>query len=201
MKLPMDTNASLSFTRHPGAESRRYELRPKNAAPVYVRHGAPDGWSLPQGYEPRFTLFQDPAGTTPLAVVVRCDGRHLVVLTPDNKPLADLRLPPKNKRWRPTYEIHLPDGRVLRGREGTVPSLIWSALLAPFLLLYLAALFFSDSAAGTFTAPLRTSWRQQGQSFGRAELIETARGRFQARGAGLDHRVAYAQPVAKHWKP
>ncbi|OKI00239.1 hypothetical protein A6A06_24150 [Streptomyces sp. CB02923] len=189
---------TLAFTRHP--DPKDYELRPRGAAPVHVRRGAPDGRPLPQGCKPRFTLAADPAGAEPLAVVVRTDGGRLAVLTPDHRHLAELRLPPRKKRWRPTYEIGLPDGTELRGREGTVPSLLLCLVLLPFVLLMLAAMALSDSPAGTTTAPLRTAWKRPGELFGRAALTETARGRFRARGDGLDHRVAYAQAVAKYWE-
>ena len=69
------------------------------------------------------------------------------MLTPDHEHLAELRLPPKKKPWRPAYEIHLPDGTVLRGREGTVPSLLLCLVMLPFVLLYLVALALSDSPA------------------------------------------------------
>ncbi|MGG2464009.1 hypothetical protein ACO0M4_30205 [Streptomyces sp. RGM 3693] len=189
---------TLVFTRHPDA--KRYELRPRGAAAVHVLRGAPDGRPLPQGHKPRFTLAADPAGTSPLAVIARKDGGRLAVLTPDHKHLAELRLPPRKKRWRPTYEIHLPDGTVLRGREGTAPSLLLCLVLLPVVLLYLVALALSDSPAGTTTAPLRTAWKQPGKPFSRAALTESARGRFRLRGDGLDHRVAYAQAVAKYWE-
>ncbi|WP_411134719.1 hypothetical protein [Streptomyces sp. C10] len=189
---------TLTFTRHP--DGKRYELRPRGAAPVHVRRGAPDGRPLPKGCKPRFTLAEDPAGASPLAVVVRQDGGRLAVLTPDHEHLAELHLPPRKKRWRPSYEIHLPDGTVLRGREGTVPSLLLCLVVLPFVLLYLVALAFSDSPAGATTAPLRTAWKRPGALFGRAALTESARGRFRVRGDRLDHRVAYAQAVAKYWE-
>ncbi|MGW2393996.1 hypothetical protein ACWCYK_31560 [Streptomyces lydicamycinicus] len=188
---------SLTFTRHP--EDKRYELRPRGDAPVHVHRGAPDGRPLPNGCKPRFTLAADPVGASPLAVVVRQDGGRLAVLTPDHQHLAELRLPPSKKRWRPSYEIHLPDGTVLRGREGTVPSLLLCLVVLPFVLLYLVALAFSDSPAGVFTAPLRTAWKRPGALFGRAALTESAGGRFRVQGDRLDHRVAYAQAVAKYW--
>ncbi|MFD7662357.1 hypothetical protein [Streptomyces sp. NPDC059788] len=123
------------------------------------------------------------------------------MLGPDGEQqLAELRMPPRKKRWRPVYEIRLPDGTVLRGREGTVPSLLLCLVLLPFVLLYLVALTLSDSPAGTATAPLRTAWKRPGGRFGRAALTESARGRFRVRGAGLDRRVAYAQAVAKYWE-
>ncbi|MFI0259032.1 hypothetical protein ACH4OW_08355 [Streptomyces sp. NPDC017056] len=116
--------------------------------------------------------------------------------------MAELRLPARKKRWRAACEIRLPDGTVLRGREGTVPSLILYALLLPFVLAYLVALTLSDSPADAVNAPLRTAWKRPGEVFGRAALTESARGRFRVRGggAGLDHRVAYAQAVAKYWE-
>ncbi|MGW1789421.1 hypothetical protein ACWCO0_10435 [Streptomyces tubercidicus] len=189
---------ALTFTRHPGA--KHYELRPRGSAPVHVRRGAPNGRPLPDGYKPRFTLATDSAGTSPLAVVVRRDGGHLAVLTPDHEHLAELRLPPRKKRWRPACEIHLPDGTVLCGRAGTVPSLLLCLVLLPFVLLYLAALVVSDSPAATITAPLRTAWKRPGELFGRAALTESVRGRFRVRGDRVDRRVAYAQAVAKYWE-
>ncbi|MFH9420041.1 hypothetical protein [Streptomyces sp. NPDC017529] len=82
------------------------------------------------------------------------------------------------------------------------PSLILCVVLLPFVLLYLVALALSDSPAGTAAAPLRTAWKHPGGLFGRAALTESARGRFRVRGGGLglDHRVAYAQAVAKYWE-
>ncbi|GGX48613.1 hypothetical protein [Streptomyces noursei] len=189
---------TLVFTRHPDA--KRYELRPRGSAAVHVLRGAPDGRPLPQGYKPRFTLAADRAGASPLAVIVRTDGGRLAVLTPDHEQLAELRLPPRKKRWRPAYEILLPDGTVLRGREGTVPSLLLCLVLLPLTLLYLVALALSDSPAGAATAPLRTAWKRPGMPLGRAALAESARGRFRVGGDGLDHRVAYAQAVAKYWE-
>ncbi|MEV6563509.1 hypothetical protein [Streptomyces kronopolitis] len=189
---------TLAFTRH--LDGKRYELRPRGSAPVHVRRGAPDGRPLPEGCKPRFVLAADPAGGSPLAVVVRKDGGHLAVLTPDHEHLAELRLPPKKKRWRPVYEIHLPDRTVLRGREGTVPSLLLCLVMLPFVLLYLVALALSDSPADTTTAPLRTTWKRPGELFGRAALTESARGRFRVPGDRLDHRVAYAQAAAKYWE-
>ncbi|GFE21148.1 hypothetical protein ACFVJW_27200 [Streptomyces libani] len=189
---------TLTFTRH--RDDKRDELRPRGAAPVHVRRGAPNGRPLPEGWKPRFTLADDPAGASPLAVVVQQGGGHLAVLTPNHEHLAELHLPPREKRWRPSYEIHLPDGTVLRGREGTMPSQLLCLVQLPFVLLYLVALAFSDSPAGTFTAPLRTAWKRPGALFGRATLTESARGRFRVRGDRLDHRVAYAQAVAKYWE-
>ncbi|MFE7544698.1 hypothetical protein [Streptomyces platensis] len=187
-----------TFTRHTTDEHD--ELRPRGSAPVHVRRGAPEGRPLPEGCKPRFTLAADPDGVSPLVVVVRKDGGRLAVVTPDHVHLAELRLPPRNKRWRPTHEIHLPDGTVLRGREGTVPSLVLWLVKLPFALLYLVALALSDSPAEDSTAPLRTAWKRPGTLFGRAALTESARGRFRVRGDGLDHRVAYAQAVAKYWE-
>ncbi|MGW9044857.1 hypothetical protein ACWGQL_20190 [Streptomyces lydicus] len=189
---------TLAFTRH--LDGKRYELRPRGSAPVHVRRGAPDGRPLPEGCKPRFVLAADPAGGSPLAVVVRKDGGRLAVLTPDHEHLAELRLPPKKKRWRPVYEIHLPDGTVLRGREGTVPSLLLCLVMLPFVLLYLVALALSDSPADAITAPLRTAWKRPGELFGRAALTESARGRFRVPDDRLDHRVAYAQAAAKYWE-
>ncbi|MFC9881616.1 hypothetical protein ACFVJW_18775 [Streptomyces libani] len=189
---------TLAFTRH--LDGKRYELRPRGSAAVHVRRGAPDGRPLPEGCKPRFFLAADPAGGSPLAVVVRKDGGRLAVLTPDHEHLAELRLPPKKKRWRPVYEIHLPDGTVLRGREGTVPSLLLCLVMLPFVLLYLVALTLSDSPADATTAPLRTVWKRPGELFGRAALIESARGRFRVPDDRLDHRVAYAQAAAKYWE-
>ncbi|MFH8344739.1 hypothetical protein [Streptomyces sp. NPDC018045] len=189
---------TLAFTRHP--DPKNYELRPRGADPVHVRRGAPDGYSLPKGCKPRFTLAADPAGAAPLAVVVRTDGGRLAVLTPDHQHLAELRLPPRKKRWRPAYEIHLPDGTTLRGREGTVPSLLLCLVLLPFVLIYQVGLAVSDHPIDEIGSPLRTAWKRPGGLFGRAALTESARGRFRARGDSLDHRVAYAQAVAKYWE-
>ncbi|MFE7314282.1 hypothetical protein ACFU7T_14555 [Streptomyces sp. NPDC057555] len=189
---------TLVFTRH--TDAKRYELRPRGAATVHVLRGVPDGHLLPQGYKPRFTLAANPAGTSPLAVIARKNDGRLAVLTPDHEHLAELHLPPRKKRWRPPYEIHLPDGIVLRGQQGTAPSLLLCLVLLPFTLLYMAALALSDAPAGTTTAPLRTAWKQPGKPFSRATLTESARGRFRAGGEGLDHRVAYAQAVAKYWE-
>lgn len=189
---------TLVFTRH--TDTKCYELRPRGAAAVYVLRGVPDSHLVPQGHKPRFTLAADPAGTSPLAVIARKNGGGLVVLTPDHEQLAELRLPPRKKRWRRTYEIHLPHGIALRGREGTVPSLLLCLALLPLTLLYMVALTLSDSPAGTTTAPLRTAWKQSGKPFSRAALSESARGRFRIGREGLDQRVAYAQAVAKYWE-
>jgi len=189
---------TLSFTRDP--DSRRYTLRPRGSAPLHVRRGAPDGRPLPEGCKPRFTVAADAAGASPLAVVVRTGDRRLAVLTPGHEPLAELRLPPRKKRWRPRYEIHLPDGTVLHGREGTVPSLLLCLVLLPLVLLYLAGLAVSDMTADSLGVPLRTAWKRRGVFFGRAAMTESVRGRFRVRGDGLDHRVAYAQAVAKYWQ-
>ncbi|MGW5942845.1 hypothetical protein ACWIG3_02825 [Streptomyces celluloflavus] len=189
---------TLTFTRHPDA--KRYELRPRDAAAVHVHHGAPNGHPLPDGCKPRFTLAADPAGAEPLAVIVRQDGGHLAVLTPDHEHLAELRLPPRKKRRRPTYEIHLPDGTVLRGRGGTVPSLLLWLVLLPFVLLHLVGMALSDVPFDGIGSPLRTAWKRPGKPFSRAALTESARGRFRVPGDGLDHRVAYAQAVAKYWE-
>ncbi|MER6839917.1 hypothetical protein [Streptomyces platensis] len=70
----------------------------------------------------------------------------------------ELRLPPRKKRWRPAHEIHPPDGTVLRGREGTVPSLVLCLVMLPFVLLYLVALALSASPGDVPTDPLRTAW-------------------------------------------
>ncbi|GAA3189391.1 MULTISPECIES: hypothetical protein [Streptomyces] len=186
------------FTRHTAAA--RHELRPRGAAAVHVRRGAPGGRPLPEGGKPRFSLSADAAGEEPLAVVVRqADGR-LAVLTPDHEPLAELRLPPRKKRWRPAYEIHLPDGTVLLGREGTVPSLLLCLALLPLVLLYQVGLALSDLPSDDIGSPLRTAWKQPGKLLGRAPLTESARGRFRVRDDRLDHRVAYAQAVAKYWE-
>ncbi|WP_330317381.1 hypothetical protein OG301_18510 [Streptomyces platensis] len=188
-----------TFTRH--TTDKHDELRSRGSAPVHVRRGAPEGRPLPEGCKPRFTLAADPDGVSPLVVVVRKNGGCLAVLTPDHEHLAELRLPPRKKRWRPAHEIHLPDGTVLRGREGTVPSLLLWLVTLPFALLYLVALALSDSPpSGASTAPFRTSWKRPGKLCGRAALTESARGRFRVRGDGLDHRVAYAQAVAKYWE-
>ncbi|MFB6437900.1 hypothetical protein ACFCVY_14165 [Streptomyces sp. NPDC056411] len=189
---------TLTFTRD--RDPKRYELRPRGSAPVHVRRGAPDGRALPEGCKARFTLAADPAGASPLAVVVRKDGGHLAVLTPDHAHLAELRLPPRKKRWRPAYEIRLPDGTVLRGREGTVPSLLLCLVILPFALVYQVGLALTDLPTDDITAPLRTAWKRPGELFGRATLTESVRGRFRVRGDRLDHRVAYAQAVAKYWE-
>ncbi|MFF4604344.1 hypothetical protein ACFY12_16660 [Streptomyces sp. NPDC001339] len=190
---------TLTFTRHPDA--KRYELRPRGAAPVHVHRGAPNGHPLPDGCKPRFTLAADPAGAEPLAVVVRGEhGGRLAVLTPDHEHLAELLLPPRKKRWRPVCEILLPDGTVLRGREGTVPSLLLWLVLLPFVLLYLVGLALSDVPFDGIGSPLRTAWKRPGRLVGRAALTESVRGRFRVRGDRLDHRVAYAQAVAKYWE-
>ncbi|RNG33484.1 hypothetical protein [Streptomyces botrytidirepellens] len=189
---------TLTFTRD--LDSKRYILRPRGSDPLHVRRGAPDGRPLPEGYKPRFTIAADAGGGPPLAVVVRKGDRRLAVLTPEHELLAELRLPPRKKRWRRLYEIHLPDGTVLHGREGTVPSLLLCLLLLPLALLYLVGLAVSDMDAPDFSAPLRTAWKRQGASFGRVAMTESVRGRFRVRDDGLDHRVAYAQAVAKYWK-
>ncbi|MFD7506268.1 hypothetical protein [Streptomyces sp. NPDC059850] len=189
---------TLTFTR--ASDSQRYELRPRGSAPLHVRRGVPDGFPLPEGCEPRFTLAADPAGAAPLAVVVRNGERRLAVLTPDHEPLAELRLPPRKKQWRPLNEIHLPDGTVLHGREGTVPSLLLCLVLLPLVLVYFVVLALSDMPADSLDAPLRTAWKRRGVRFGRAAMTESARGRFRVRGGGIDHRVAYAQAVAKYWR-
>jgi hypothetical protein len=189
---------TLTFTRDP--DSKRYTLCPRGCAPLHVRRGAPDGRPLPEGCKPRFVIAADPAGASPLAVVVRKGDRRLAVLTPDHETLAELCLPPRKKRWRRRYEIHLPDGTVLHGREGTVPSLLLCVVLLPLALLYLVGLALSDMPAASIGAPLRTAWKRQGAFFGRAAMTESVRGRFRVRDDGLDHRVAYAQAVAKYWK-
>lgn len=189
---------TLTFTRAP--DSKRYTLRPRGSEPLHVRRGAPDGFSLPEGCKPRFTIAADAAGASPLAVVVWKGDRCLAVLTPGHEPLAELRLPPRKKRWRPRYEIHLPDGTVLHGREGTVPSLLLCLVLLPLVLVYLAGLALSDMPAASIGAPLRTAWKRQGGLFGRTVMTESVRGRFRVRGDEVDHRVAYAQAVAKYWK-
>ncbi|MFI0818110.1 hypothetical protein ACH4TX_16770 [Streptomyces sp. NPDC021098] len=189
---------SLTFTRAPGP--KRYTLRPRGSDPLHVRRGAPDGRPLPEGHKPRFTIAADAAGAAPLAVVVRKGDRRLAVLTPEHELLAELCLPPRKKRWRPRYEIHLPDGTVLHGREGTVPSLLLCLVLLPLALLYAAGLAVSDMDAPDFSAPLRTAWKRQGAVFGRVAMTESVRGRFRVRGDVLDHRVACAQAVAKYWK-
>ncbi|WP_030662706.1 hypothetical protein [Streptomyces rimosus] len=189
---------ALTFTRHPGPKG--YELRPRRSDPVHVRRGVPDDWRLPAGCKPRFTLAADASGASPLAVVVRAEGGRLAVLTPEGEEVAELRLPSRKKRWRPAYEVRLADGEVLRGREGTVPSLVLWLVLLPFALLYLVALALSDSPAGAALAPLRTAWKRPGDVFGRAALKESARGRFRVREDLLDRRVAYAQAVAKYWE-
>ncbi|WP_368396482.1 hypothetical protein [Streptomyces sclerotialus] len=114
--------------------------------------------------------------------------------------MAELRLPPRKKRWRPLCEIHLPDGTVLHGREGTVPSLLLCLALLPLVLLWQVGLALADLPADDIGAPLRTAWKRQGALFGRSAMTESARGRFRARGDRLDHRVAHAQAVAKCWK-
>ncbi|BCK70164.1 hypothetical protein Srufu_041170 [Streptomyces libani subsp. rufus] len=189
---------TLAFTRH--RDGKRYELRPRGSAPVHVRRGAPNDRPLPKGCKPRFFLATDPADGSPLAVVVRRDDGHLAVLTPDHEHLAELRLPPREMRWRPAYEIHLPDGTVLRGREGTVPSLLLCLVMLPLVLLYFVGLALSDSPADDVSAPLRTAWKRPGQLVGRAALTESARGRFRVMDDRLDHRVAYAQAAAKYWE-
>lgn len=189
---------SLTFTRVP--DSRRYTLCPRGSAPLHVRRGAPDGRALPEGYKPRFVVADDAAGASPLAVVVRKGDRCLAVLSPDHEPLAELRLPPRKKRWRPVYEIHLPDGTVLHGRKGTVPSLLLCLVLLPLVLVYLVVMALSDTPPDSLDAPLRTAWKRPGAFFGRAAMTESVRGRFRVREGGLDHRVAYAQAVAKYWK-
>lgn len=133
-------------------------------------------------------------------MVVRKGDRRLLVLTAEHEQLAELRLPPRKKRWRPRYEIQLPDGTVLHGREGTVPSLLLCLAVLPVALLYVAGLVLSDMSAGGAGVPLRTAWRRQGAPLGRAALTESVRGRFRVRGDALDHRVAYAQAVAKYWE-
>ncbi|MFI2236871.1 hypothetical protein [Streptomyces chrestomyceticus] len=190
---------TLTFTRHRRAE--RYELRPHGADPVHVHRGAPDGRPLPEGCEPRFTLAADSDGARPLAIVVRRkDDGHLAVLAPDHAHLAELRLTPRKKLRRPRYEIHLPSGEMLRGREGTVPSLLLWLVMLPFVLVYLVALTLSDMPADEVGSPLRTAWKRPGGVIGRVAMTESARGRFRVPGDGLDHRVAYAQAVAKYWK-
>ncbi|WP_030021096.1 hypothetical protein [Streptomyces monomycini] len=189
---------TLTFTRRPSPKS--YELRPQGAAPVHVLRGVPDGCSVPEGCEPCFTLAAEPAGASPLAVVVRTGGGCLAVLGADLQLLAEIRLPPKKKYWRPAHEIQLPDGTVLRGREGTVPSLLVCLVLLPVFLLYLVAVFWSNSDIGATDLQLRTAWKRPGKPFGRAVMTETARGRFRVRGGRLDRRVAYAQAVASYWE-
>ncbi|MFF7650668.1 hypothetical protein ACFZCY_12560 [Streptomyces sp. NPDC007983] len=189
---------TLTFARD--LDSKRYLLRPRGSDPLHVRRGAPDGRPLPEGCKPRFVIAADAGGASPLAVVVRKGDRRLAVLTPDHELVAELGLPPRKKRWRRLYEIHLPDGTVLHGREGTVPSLLLCLLLLPLALLYLVGLAMSDMPAADFSAPLRTAWKRQGAVFGRVAMTESVRGRFRVRGDGLDHRVAYAQAVAKYWK-
>ncbi|WP_039938035.1 hypothetical protein [Streptomyces himastatinicus] len=191
---------TLTFTRHRDSKSKRDTLRPRGSAPLHVRRGVPDGFPLPEGCEPRFTIAADPAGAAPLAVVVRTGERRLAVLTPGHEPLAELRLPQRRKQYRPLNEIHLPDGTVLHGREGTVPSLLLCLVLLPLVLVYLVVMALSDMPADSLDAPLRTAWKRPGALFGRAAMTESARGRFRVREGGLDHRVAYAQAVAKYWK-
>ncbi|MEU1803863.1 hypothetical protein [Streptomyces sp. NPDC019937] len=190
----------MTFTFTRDLDSKRYLLRPRGSDPLHVRRGAPDGRPPPEGCKPRFVIAADAAGASPLAVVVRKGDRRLAVLTSDHELLAELLLPPRKTRWRRPYEIHLPDGTVLRGREGTVPSLLLCAVLLPLVLLYLVGLALSDMPAASIGAPLRTAWKRQGASIARAVMTESVRGRFRVRDDGLDHRVAYAQAVAKYWK-
>lgn len=64
---------ALTFTRHPDA--KRYELRPRGAAPVHVRRGAPDGRPLPKGCKPRFTLADDRVLVEQRSVLRRSDSQ------------------------------------------------------------------------------------------------------------------------------
>ncbi|MFH8749158.1 hypothetical protein ACH4GK_20930 [Streptomyces rimosus] len=113
---------ALTFTRHPSAKG--YEIRPRGSAPIRVHRGVPEGWQLSEGCKPRFTIAADAAGAEPLAVVVRTEGGRLAVLASEGERLAELRVPAREKRWRPMYEIRSADGTVVRGREGSVPSLV-----------------------------------------------------------------------------
>ncbi|WP_435604752.1 hypothetical protein [Streptomyces sp. bgisy130] len=159
---------------------------------------APQGDDKPAVGGPAAQVVMTPR----MSALGRLSAHHVIHRTPppDHEHLAELRLPPCKKRWRPSCEIHLPDGTVLRGRQGTVPSLLLCLGVLPFVLVYLVALAFSDSPAGATTAPLRTAWKRPGELFGRAALTESARGRFRVQGGRLDHRVAYAQAVAKYWE-
>ncbi|MEU4198427.1 hypothetical protein AB0B79_01020 [Streptomyces sp. NPDC039022] len=122
------------------------------------------------------------------------------MLAPDHEHLAELRLSPRKKLRRPLYEIHLPDGEMLRGREGTVPSLFLWLVMLPLVLIYLIGPTLSDMPADEVGFPLRTAWKRPGGLIGRVVMTGSARGRFRDPGEGLDHRVAYAQVVAKYWK-
>ncbi|MET9291805.1 hypothetical protein [Streptomyces sp. NPDC003077] len=199
----MKTRTTITFDRRPNADrkdgSPRYVLTTGDGDTVEVRRGVPDGWPLPRGAKPRFSLYAEGNASVPLAVVVR-DGQRLAVFDSGHHLLAELRLPPKKQRWRPAHEIHLPDGGVIRGREGTVPSLVLWVLLLPLVVLYYVVIALSDSPAGTLSSPLRTAWKPVGGTGGGTVMTESARGRFRVRGDRLDRRIGYAQAVAKYWR-
>ncbi|MGW6907678.1 hypothetical protein [Streptomyces sp. NPDC054940] len=125
------------------------------------------------------------------------DGAY-AVMGPDGNVLSVLRPPARRSRWRPRYEIELPDGTKLVGRGGTISAWILYVVLSPLLLIYnVASLLGGYGLDGHL--PTRTAWRASG-AFGPVPLkFYGMTDKYTVRTARLDTRVAYAQAVLHTW--
>lgn len=150
-----------------------------------------------------FNLYEDQAGHKPLCTVARqttgtsSDGGYSVV-GPDGAVLGVLRPPARRSRWRPRYEIELPDGTKLVGRGGTIGAWVVYVLLSPLLLIYNAGSFVGGYGLDGYL-PTRTAWRTSG-ALGPAPLkFYGMTDKYKVRTTRLDTRVAYAQAVLHTW--
>lgn len=200
------TNTVFSVQVQPTHEQTEsgYEwvIRVRGGNPVYFQGDAPRS-DRPDDLGSGFTLHEDQAGHKPLCSVARrttgtsSDGSY-AVMGPGGEVLGVLRPPARRSRWRPRYEIELPDGPKLVGRGGTIGSWVVYVVLSPLLLIYNVASFLGGYGLDGHL-PTRTAWRTSG-ALGPAPLkFYGITDKYKVRTTRLDARVAYAQAVLHTW--
>ncbi|MFI5521220.1 hypothetical protein [Streptomyces platensis] len=165
---------------------------------AYAAAGTPLNWALPPGTEPRYTLYRTKDTSEPIVVLVG-QGELFTVLTPDHQVLAELRVPPAERKGRRVLEIVRPKQPLLRARGVSISSIINSILCIPFIILEF--LFYLSNGDIVIDPPTRTVWKTtQGWWKRKALKQHTGEPRYRVYGKHLDHRIAYAQSVAGLWR-
>jgi hypothetical protein len=181
----------------------QWVIRVRGGNPVLVGGDTPKA-DRPDDLGSGFTLYEDQAGHKPLCSVARqttgmSSDSGFAVMGPDGVVLGVLRPPARRSRWRPRYEIELPDGTKLVGRGGTISAWVVYVVLSPLLLIYnLASLVGGYGGLDGFL-PTRTASRTSG-ALGPAPLkFYGTTDKYKVRATRLDTRVAYAQAVLHTW--
>lgn len=179
-----------------------WAIKVRGGDTVYFGGDAPRA-DRPDDLGSGFTLYEDQEGHKSLCSVARrttgtsSDGSYAVT-GPGGEVLGLLRPPARRSRWRPRYEIELPDGTKLVGRGGTISAWAVYVVLSPLLLVYNVASFLGGYGLDGLL-PTRTAWRTSG-ALGPAPLkFYGITDKYKVRTAHLDVRVAYAQAVLHTW--